>query len=189
MKKLIAAILLASASCAQAAVIHFDSLDAGGKLASVGKHNPFAGLTWASSWYLGDTAVTGYGNAAHSGSNFLANGFGVNNLGVTSATPFDFAGAWFATPATNGAKAGWINISAYDAANQLIGSTGNILIGASFSWVAADFDNVARLNITRDRGWFVMDDFTVQDAHAVPEPATLALVLLALGGLAFRRKT
>ncbi len=180
-----AATLLA-ASSSHAGVIGFDDLAAGGKLASIGPANPYAGLTWESSWYLGDTAVAGYGNAARSGSSYVTNGWGVNDLDITSAGTFDFAGAWFATPATNGSKATWIAITAYDALGAVIGSTGHVAIGATYSWVAAEFDNVARLTVTRDKGWFVMDDFTL--ASPVPEPGSLPLLAGGLAVLALLRR-
>lgn len=156
----IASTALLLAFPAHASVINFEDLNAGGKLASIGKYNPYASLSWNSSWYLGDTSVAGYDN-----------------------------GAWFATPNTNGAKASGINISAYDSTNQLIGSTGNIAIGASYTFIAADFDNVARLNITRDRGWFVMDDISVGSPAAVPEPGSLGLGVAVLGWSRRRRST
>jgi hypothetical protein len=105
-------------------------------------------------------------------------------MSVSSTTGFNFAGAWFATAAGIDDKAGWINITAYDALNQLIGSTGNIAIGDTYQWVTASFSNVAMLTITRDTGWYVMDDFTTVAAAAVPAPATplvLGIGMLALG--------
>jgi hypothetical protein len=66
-----------------------------------------------------------------------------------------------------GDKASWINISAYDASNQLIGSTGNVAIGASYVWVTANFTTCRCLKITRETGWYVMDDFTT----VAPPPA------------------
>ena len=128
MKKTLTALLagagLLLAAQSHASVVNFDNLDAGGKLSSIGKYNPYADLNWSSSWFLGDTSVGGYSNGAHSGHEFVSNGFGVNNLSVSSAKAFDFAGAWFATPATNGAHASWVDITAYDASNNVIGTTG-----------------------------------------------------------------
>lgn len=203
MKKILigflAGAVLTLVSPAQGAVVNFDDVSAGGKLSSLSKYNPYDGLSWTNSWYLGDTAVNGYGNAAHSGTQFVSNGFGVNNLGVSSDTAFNLNGAWFATPATNGSKATWINISAYDAANQLIGSTGNIAINGTYSWVQASFANVSRLAITRDKGWFVMDDLSISaigpvvgPANPVPEPGSTVLLaagLLMTGFAAARRKS
>jgi len=200
MKKLLigflAGAVLTLASPAQAAVVDFDDVSAGGKLSTLSKYNPYEDLTWTSSWFLGDTAVNGYSNGAHSGTQFVSNGFGVNNLGISSATAFNLDGAWFATPATNGSKATWINISAYDAANQLIGSTGNIAINGTYSWVQASFANVSRLTITRDKGWFVMDDLSMSAIgpvpSPVPEPGTVVLLaagLLMTGFAATRRKS
>ncbi|GJI87530.1 glycoside hydrolase family 5 protein [Duganella hordei] len=177
------------ATQAGAAAVNFDNLGADGDFTSIA--NPYAGLDWSSDWYLGDNTIDGYDNGAHSGALFVTNGYGVDNLTVSSATGFNFAGAWFATPNTNGATASWINITAYDASNHVIGSTGNVGIGSSYSWVAANFNNVARLNIARDDGWFVMDDFTLASVSAVPEPGRGLLLgagLLAMLGWTQRRK-
>jgi hypothetical protein len=200
MKKILSGFLagavLTLASPAHATVVDFDDVSAGGKLSTLSKYNPYEYLTWTNSWFLGDTAVNGYGNAAHSGTQFVSNGFGVNNLGISSATAFNLDGAWFATPATNGSKATWINISAYDAANHLIGSTGNIAINGTYSWVQAGFANVSRLTITRDKGWFVMDDLSMSAISPVPSPVPepgsvvlLAAGLLMTGFAATRRKS
>jgi hypothetical protein len=178
----IASLVLAGA--AHAGPVGFEDVATLGDFASLADLNPYAGLTWSSDWQAGDNSIDGYANGAHSGSHFAVNGYGGDPMSVSSATGFNFAGAWFATPAGGSDKAGWINISAYDALNQLIGSTGNIAIGDTYQWVAASFSNVAMLTITRDTGWYVMDDFTTVAAGAVPVPATplvLGIGMLALG--------
>lgn len=168
------------ACCAHATTINFDDLNANNKLSSISKYNPYETFTWSTSWFLGNTNVGGYSSAAHSGTNFLSNGFGVNNLTVSNSDGFDFLGAWFATPTTNGAKASWINITAFDSANQVIGTTGNVAINQNYLWVAAPFTNVTSLKITRDKGWFVMDDFSFKTPAKVPEPSPLLLLVLGL---------
>lgn len=189
MKKNLCA-LIASASlmltgAAHAGVVGFDDVNTGGDFASLNDLNPYAGLTWGVEWYAGDNSIGGYANGARSGANFAINGFGGEESSISSATGFHFGGAWFATPEGAADKAAWINISAYDALNQLIGSTGNVAIGDTYLWVAANFSNVALLTITNEAGWFVMDDFTTGGAAtAVPIPATplvLGIGLLALG--------
>lgn len=194
-----AALLLAGA--AHATVINFDDLSTGaGTSKAFAKDYVYAGLTWSSSaasststWTVATNDKPGYDNGAHSGKQFLFNGFGVNNLSIGSTDLFDFGGAWFAAPNV-AAKASWINIAAYDAANLLIGSTGNVDISTTFSFIAADFHNVARLIISRDGGgaqrFFEMDDLVFSRASQVPEPGAFALTglgLLAMGWMRRRR--
>jgi hypothetical protein len=180
---LIAGATLALAGAAHAGITNFDELATAGDFASLNDISPYAGLTWSADWYAGDTTIDGYANGAHSGANYAVNGFGSSEMSISSAAGFNFAGAWFATPQGSDDKAGWINITAYDASNQVIGSTGNVAIGDSYQWVGAAFHNVSLLSITRDTGWYVMDDFTTA-AAPVPEPGTplmLGMGLLALG--------
>ena len=186
---LIAAAALALAGAATAGPVGFEDVATLGDFTSLAELNSYAGLSWSSDWNAGDNSIGGYANGAHSGSNFAVNGFGSDAMTVSSAAGFNFAGAWFAASEGAGEAASWINISAYDAFNQFIGSTGDIAIGDTYQWVAAGFSNVAMLTITRDSGWYVMDDFTTVAAAAVPAPATplvLGIGLLALG-LARRR--
>ena len=177
-----ASLLLAGAT--QAGVTTFDELAPAGDYISLNDISPYAGLSWSADWLASDTSVDGYANAAHSGKNYALNGYGDDPAIVSSATGFNFAGAWFATPEGADDVASWINISAYDASNNLIGSTGQVAIGDTYLWVPAAFSNVALLTINNEAGWFVMDDFTTTAATAIPVPATplvLGIGLLALG--------
>ena len=181
---LIAGASLMLAGAAHAGPIGFEDVNTDGDFTSLNELNPYAGLNWSSDWVAGDNSIDGYANGARSGANFAATGWGGEELSIGSATGFNFDGAWFATPEGASDKAGWININAYDAMNQLIGSTGNVAIGDNYLWVAAGFSNVALLTFTNETGWFVMDDFTTSAATAVPLPPTpllLGIGLLALG--------
>lgn len=171
---------------AHASLISFDDLRADGNLVSLEEQGSHAGFAW-SRWYLGDTAVEGYGNAARSGANYVMNGYGVDALEIAHATAFDFTGAWFAAPGINGARAGWVQVDGYDLTGALVGSTGHVAIDGVHRWVAAGFAGVHRLVVTRDEGFFVMDDFTFAQASPVPEPGTLALFAIGAAAIALRR--
>ena len=177
---LIASVSLMLVGAANAGVVGFDDVATDGDFASLSDINPYAGLNFSDDWYAGDNTIDGYGNGAHGGTHFAVNGFGSDGATISGATPFNFAGAWFAAPIGAADKASWIAISAYDASNNLIGSTGPVAIGSGYVWAAAAFDNVSSLSITRDTGWYVMDDFTtVASAPAsgeVPEPANPLLL-------------
>ena len=177
---LIASASLMLAGAANAGVVGFETVATDGDFSSLSDINPYAGLTFSDDWYAGDNTIDGYGNGAHGGTHFAVNGFGSDGATISSATPFNFAGAWFAAPDGAADKASWVAISAYDAGNHLIGTTGPVAIGNGYVWAAAAFNNVSSLSITRDTGWYVMDDFTTTasapPSGEVPEPANPLLL-------------
>ena len=194
MKKIIFALVagIGVSIAAQATVLDFDGLapnrDSDNKvvLTSMTNFPSYGGFTWSSNFALGDTTYAGYDNAAHSGTNFV-NNKGAPKLAIASSTLFDFAGAWFVAPNISGPRASWVNITAYDAADNVIGSSGNVGIGTSYSFIAAAFNDVAKIVINRDKGFYAMDDFTLANA-AVPEPAGLFGVGLAAALLMSTRR-
>jgi hypothetical protein len=183
---LIASASLMLAGAANAGVIGFEDVATDGDFASLSDINPYAGLTFSDDWYAGDNTIDGYGNGAHGGTHFAVNGFGSDGATISSATPFNFGGAWFAAPVGAADKASSITISAFDAGNNLVGTTGPVVIGDGYVWAAAAFNNVSSLTITRDTGWFVMDDFTTVASSpatgTVPEP--VSPLLLGAGAFA-----
>ncbi|MFW5427319.1 MAG: hypothetical protein ACKE8G_00740 [Methylophagaceae bacterium] len=194
MKKLLIVLFSVFAMAnANAAVLSFDDLNLTSDYQAMPDLN-YGGFTWDSRWFAGNTSThANYANSATSGTQYLSNGDNVNNLTVSAATAFDFDGAWFGAPGgqvSHPNPAEWINITAYDSLNNLIGSTGQISLTNLMTFVAAGFQNVSSLVISRGNGWFTMDDFTYDgNVSAVPVPAALFLFAPALlGFLGLRRK-
>lgn len=78
-------------------------------------------------------------------------------------------------------------MTAFHALNNIIGTTGDIALSATMSWVSAGFADVSYLNITRGGGWFTMDDFSI-NSTSVSAPASFAILALGLAGLRLSRK-
>lgn len=190
MKKLLVSFLLLIASNSQATVINFDDITLAGtydNIQGLGQVN-YAGFIWDIDWFVGDTSHhSTYANSATSGSQYLSNGQNSTNLTISSNTLFDFDGAWVGAPTISN-PASWVNITAYDLLNNVIGSTGNVAINNNMSWINGGFENVSYLNITRENGWFTLDDFTVNsNSSVIPEPSTISIIALAMLGFAARR--
>ncbi len=192
MKKIAGLIFGLFSLSVNATVLNFDDINlVRGNYVSINTLLPtYGGFTWGSSWAVGNLqANPNYINAAHSGTQYLSNSGGASNLLVQRASAFTFDGAWFKTPTVNNPASSWVKITAYDAFNNLIGTTGNVGVSTNSLWIAPGFKNVSRLNIEQAGGWFTMDDFTFDTVtQKVPEPAPLAVIGLALIGLIVARK-
>ena len=174
-----------------ATVLTFDDIDTTSSytpLSSLGESN-YGGFTWDSDWALGTTDNSSYETGAYSGTQFLSNKGGESGLTISSDTLFDFDGAWFATP-THSNAASWVAITAYDEYDSLIGTTSEVSISTTLTWISALFEDVSYLVISTDDKWYTMDDFTYNSASttSVPAPASFAFLTLGLAGLAFAKK-
>jgi hypothetical protein len=115
---------------------------------------------------------------------------------LTSSVPFTFNGADFSTWASNDQYASFssmtITIQGFTASHSLIGTVEASLSPNSFNFVAADFPNTSSLVFTNDCGtcgglWWLMDNFTYNQAGATPEPGTMVMfgsgLLVAVGAI------
>ncbi|MAN51594.1 MULTISPECIES: hypothetical protein [Marinimicrobium] len=183
--------LLLGAPLASADLITFDDLDP--SEGSVSEQS-YAGFNWDSRWGLGDSGMSGFGDAAHSGSQFLFNQGFESNLEITRDNPFDFMGAYFASTSNYNNMSFWITLVAYDGQGNKVGELVDAQINPDFEnqplWIAADFTNVSRLVVDAAGGIFAMDSLQFQDtAVSVNEAGGFVLLLIGLGGLwAARRR-
>ncbi len=175
-------------SPAQAIVITFDdlipdTLNGGTDLTGSG----YAGLTWGTSSDETSTGEAGFWSVyddssyatSHSGSNFVYNAFGPNNLSFSFAAPVFFNGAWFALAqgAFTEFQATQIrlrdnlgNLSAWSTLSEAPSFLEANFTGASTIWVerlGSDFEFPGRV--------FTMDDIKY-NSSTVPEPSTLLLL-------------
>jgi hypothetical protein len=188
-KKAIAAIaLMALASApAVAQIATFDDLPGTGGLTPVPFGYAVPGMQWYN-WYVVTGAETGTAcDVSHP--NCAYNGFGTPNSLFESSTPFDFDSgyftAWYRSEPFCGygctvdlTVSGWLN-------GVLVGTMDFTLSGPTPSLLTFNYDNV-NLVIFDTHGtgnWFLADNLAFNNATAVPEPASLALLATGLVGL------
>lgn len=189
LKKAASALFLALASVtsvAGASVIGFDDLPRHGDPAAI--ENGYQGFDWSNFWASRANYTSQYGGGLVSGNNI---GFMISASSVTSfssATAFTF---------------NRVNIAKmfYDGLTHFEGYAGDTLVYSKDVFAARDVTNVAtfdwtgitRVNVSVLDGSerIVFDDLTVNEqVSAVPEPASISLVLAGLGlaGLAGKRR-
>lgn len=160
-------------AAAQAAVLNFDDLPDGQLPLSYG------GLDWsAAGWTAFATPFAPY--TPSSGAGRVATGFladDANSL-IRFGAPASFQGAFFA--GQGGALLGFdlfLN-------GQLVHSSARLDPSATPSFLASGYAGLVDAVVVRsaNHGEFVMDDFTF--TAAVPEPASYALMLAGLAGIA-----
>lgn len=188
----LATILAAVCAHAGAAVLNFDDL---GSASSVPTN--YGGLTWGFNWVTySDADYSSYGNTYGSPSGEIAvfNSGGVTQVGLNSGADFNFNGAYFTGWAGNNSVVGYtatsLTISGYNN-GSLIGQLTTTLSANQYDWVTANLNGIDELRFTQNNGnahWWLMDNFTFNESSQVPEPASLALLGIALAGVGVVRR-
>lgn len=187
----ISALLMAAVS--QAYVVTFDDLAPFTSLDNA----TYAGVYFGSS-SQDSTIDTGFfvvynGSdyaAAHSGSNYIFDGYGPNNLYFDFGGPVDFQGAWFSSTFGLGAEDEATKVRFHDD----LGNVSNWLdLSDTSQYLDASFSGSTRVYVERAGGpnasqWYAMDDLTYNGGKQPPVPEPATLISLSLGAAAILRK-
>lgn len=170
---------------ASAAVLSFDDIVGPSGFEAVPAS--YGGLDWSgSNWSVMTTPESPF--TAHSGDGRIAMGWDGTDASSTIRflAPTVFEGAWFA-----GYGEATVRFDLY-LAGVLVGSSEQLGLSDTPAFLASGWSGAIDAVVVSSNlhAFYVMDDFSFQDASEVPEPATLALVLAGLGlaGAARRRR-
>ena len=186
----LALLLTLAAPAAQATVVSFDDLPGFGTVA-----DGYGGITWDASWVYYDSSDGVYNPSSpptriYADYNTLPGGSSFQGVSFFFLTDAVFNGAFFAGYGTSyGLAAVFFELFSNGIS---VATSGSLDPNATPTFLASGYSGlIDEVVVWGNAGYYVMDDVTY-NAAAVPVPAALPLMLLALGGLgvaARRRRT
>ena len=179
-----------------AAVITFDDLPATDLDAIPENHQ---GFNWGDSFFTNINYVhkntfpdSGYATGVVSGEYAAFNPFAtVSTIKTTGGEIFDFNGAYFTSAwkdNTNLKVTGFLNDVALFTQTVIINTSAAQWFDFNFMGINSLELNVWNYEPNDGNDYYVMDNFTVNEAIAVSESSTIALLLLGITGILFGRK-
>jgi len=186
---LLGSLVALASNAAMATTLNFDDIPAnGGALMPVG----YGGFTWNNFWALdGVDFGVGYKNGVVSANNVAVNGFG-RPASFSSGTAFTLNDAFFTAAWNDGLNVHVVGTGAATYTTDFVVNTTSPT-RVFFNWTGLTSVDISTSGGTPAYGYdgshLALDNLTVDETVAVPEPATLALMSLGLAGAGvFRRK-
>ena len=186
---LLGSLVALASNAAMATTLTFDDIPAGGQEVPAS----YGGFTW-NNWYVldGTTRGGGYNNGVVSANNVAYNGGG-SPASFSSGTAFTLNDAFFTAAWSDGLNVHVVGTGAATYTTDFVVNTTSPT-RVFFNWTGLTSVDISTSGGT-DMGLggsgthIALENLTVDETVAVPEPATLALMSLGLAGAGvFRRK-